>query len=157
MAIRTILDISTDHLPARFLDANVVTLTGGGHLETGLLLWVPPPGGCTGSGGTKDDNAPEVVRLREYARGLGADYVLLDRDAPHDMDLPVFDGVHLDPDVIESDFADRMSVAEAAVHASREYGEDWMVTVDADEAAVAGLASTSYRVLVADRLDYEAA
>lgn len=89
--LRTFLDLNTDHLPPRFYDSTTTSLTGGYHLEHGMLLWVPPPGGCIGDGGTDDDNAPEVIRLREYAREVGAEYVLLDRDAPHDETLPIFD------------------------------------------------------------------
>ncbi len=86
--LRTFLDLNTDHLPPRFYDSTTVCLTGGYHLEHGMLLWVPLPGECVGG---DDDNAPEVVRLREYAREVGAEYVLLDRDAPHDPTLPIFD------------------------------------------------------------------
>lgn len=89
--LRTFLDASTDHLPQRFFDPTLVVLTGAHHTEVGLLLWVPPsPDGCKGEGGTDDDNAPEVVELRRFAREAGAAYVFLDRDAEHVPGLAVY-------------------------------------------------------------------
>ena len=89
--LRTFLDASTDHLPQRFFDPTLVSLTGAHHTEVGLLLWVPDnPEGCRGDGGTDDDNAPEIVELRRFAREAGAAYVFLDRDAEHVPGLPVY-------------------------------------------------------------------
>lgn len=90
--LRTFLDANTDHLPQRFYDSTLVSLTGAHHTEVGMLLWVPDdPEDCLGDAGSDDDNAPEIVELRRFARQAGAAYVFLDRDAPHVAGLATYE------------------------------------------------------------------
>lgn len=113
MTIRTFLDLNTQHLPehtVRELDAidGVVAYDLDG---SGWLLWVPDDpdehaadyqGDCILTAenmATEDDctthtHEPgipaEVLAVQRHARSLGCDFVLLDRDGPHDPDLPTW-------------------------------------------------------------------
>jgi hypothetical protein len=60
--LRTFLDASADHLPQRFYDPTLVSLTGAHHTEVGMLLWVPDdPEGCKGDGGTDAEAREQKV------------------------------------------------------------------------------------------------
>jgi len=122
-SLRTFLDASTDHLPQRFYDKDLSGLTGAHFTEVGMLLWVPDdPEGCKGDGGTVDDNAPEVIELRRFARAAGAAYVFLDRDAEHVPGLPVY--VEITEDEIDEMSNDGRLTALAQTMAI-EAGADW--------------------------------
>lgn len=91
--IRHILDLSTSHLPQRFFEEGC-DLTGRHQIDYGMLLWVPDdPTDINNLGADEesDDAAPEIVRLRVYAREHGCDYILLDRDGEVDPNLPTWE------------------------------------------------------------------
>jgi hypothetical protein len=121
--LRTFLDASADHLPQRFYDPTLVSLTGAHHTEVGMLLWVPDdPEGCKGDGGTDDDNAPEIIELRRFARKAGAAYVFLDRDADHVPGLRTY--IEADEDEIDEMANDGRLTALARTMAV-DAGADW--------------------------------
>lgn len=92
--VRRFLDLSTAHLPEQVMNgplnsfAHVVAY----EFEFGALLWVPP---------IKPDNdiedlaaqgvPEEIVHIWRYARSLDCDYVLFDRDADTNDDLPTWE------------------------------------------------------------------
>ena len=88
--VRHFLDLSTSHLPHDTMQAlagldNVVAH----QTAYGALLWVPDD--PTASAHTMDDPVPdEVLTVQLYARSLGCDYVLFDRDAEVDDRLPTW-------------------------------------------------------------------
>ncbi len=109
--VRKFLDLCTSHLPRRFWEDGHPTITGWYEHDVGALMWVPDDplteperyegalddedDGDEGALDDEDDEddgdvAPEVLAIRVYARSLGCDYVLFDRDAGEDPALPTF-------------------------------------------------------------------
>lgn len=90
--IRKFLDLSTAHLPQSVMEGlsgfeNVVAYT---HGEYGAFLWVPDD--PQESNDFMDEPIPaEVLAVQLYARSLGCDYVMFDRDADTDEALPTWD------------------------------------------------------------------
>jgi hypothetical protein len=90
--IRTILDLSTAHLPAhlggRALSGEdgVIAYELEGY---GWLMWVPPDP----DGHAADHPAlpAQVLAIQRYASERGCDFVLFDRDADILSDLPTWD------------------------------------------------------------------
>ncbi len=84
------LDATTGHLPQEICqDLNGYDGVIATDRTYGWLLWVPEdPAEHAGETG---DVPAEVVALQVFARGLGCDYVLLDRDADRVDGLPHWD------------------------------------------------------------------
>jgi len=91
--IRSILDLSTAHLPEEFgqtlheLDGVIADLKG----EYGYLMWVPPDPERWAWESVDGPAPAEILTVQVYARRFGCDYVLFDRDGPVNPDLPVWD------------------------------------------------------------------
>jgi hypothetical protein len=103
--VRRVLDASTEHLP-RQIAAQLPSWPGviAYPLSTsdehfGWLLWVPDDPEARAaeypddpdSEDSQDGVPAEVLTLWRYARSLGCDYVLLDRDAERIDGLPTWD------------------------------------------------------------------
>lgn len=89
--VRKFLDLSTRYLPRRFFQPGT-DLTACYQSEYGMLLWVPDDPDDPGNhrcDDDSDDGAPEIIAVRRYARSLGCDYILFDRDGG-DADLPTW-------------------------------------------------------------------
>lgn len=84
--LRLFLDCSTAHLCPETRDKLEAQASGGerliGATPYGWFLWVEEAPG--------PDCPSDLSRIMDYARGLGAEYVLFDRDAPENDVLPVF-------------------------------------------------------------------
>jgi hypothetical protein len=89
--IYLLLDLSTTHLPEHLRDDldSVDGLTARA-LPFGWLLWVPEDPDAHAAD-YADAFPAEVLLIQRYARGLRCDYVLLDRDADTDDQLPTWD------------------------------------------------------------------
>ena len=89
--IRTMLDLSTAHLPEQICD-QLGAIPGVVAHETvyGWLMWVPNhPGHPDEHGGAQ---IPDVVAtIQAFARAAGCDYVLFDADADRIDALPTWD------------------------------------------------------------------
>lgn len=101
-----VLDLSTAHLPESLMNGPIGPLNSiegviaYAHGEYGFLLWVPddPQEHADDYPNPADDDVcsdegvpAEVLAVQLYARGLGCDYVLFDRDADTNADLPTWD------------------------------------------------------------------
>jgi hypothetical protein len=82
--IRLMLDLHTNHLPEDTCDD-----LNGFDTSYGWLMWVPDD--IDTHGADYDDIPAEVVTIWRYARSLDCGYVLFDRDAAHDGQLPSWD------------------------------------------------------------------
>jgi hypothetical protein len=89
--IRKFLDLSTAHLPEPITNGlNGYQSVIFHSFEFGGLLWVPDEPDLPEN--DPDEDLPaEVLRIWRYARSLGCDYVLLDRDGPINADLPTWE------------------------------------------------------------------
>lgn len=90
--IRKFLDLSTAHLPRHIIGIlnsfeNIVAYN---HTEYGTFMWVPDDP-QESNDGMAEPIPVEVVAVQLYARNLGCDYVLFDRDAEIDDALPSWD------------------------------------------------------------------
>lgn len=89
--ISLLLDLSTAHLPEHLRDdlgeTDGVTAR---CLPFGWLMWVPDDPAAEAAEYGSDFPA-EVLVIQQYARSLRCDYVLLDRDADTDGQLPTWD------------------------------------------------------------------
>lgn len=85
--IRTFLDLCTNHLPRHLMD-DLTSFDVVAHPTTyGALVWVPDDPQASSDSG--DEPVPaELLAIQLYARRLGCDYVLFDRDADLDPRLP---------------------------------------------------------------------
>ncbi len=103
--IRKFVDLSTAHLPQHVL-AELTSFNGVIAHPTphGAWLWVPDDpqsytddyaadfrAGEADGDDFGDGSAPEILVVQLYARSLGCDYVLFDRDADIDDALPTWD------------------------------------------------------------------
>lgn len=87
--IRLVLDLSTAHLPEDLGTSGLSSLDGvvAYPLDFGWLLWVPEDPDA--DNGEYDHTIPAtVLAIQRYARSHQCDYVLIDRDGPHNPDLP---------------------------------------------------------------------
>jgi hypothetical protein len=92
MGVRQFLDLSTRHLPDRFATQVNLTECDGlvvYEMRYGWLLWVPEDPDAREDFGP--DVPHEVLVVQRYARSLGCDYVMFDRDGPVDPQLPSWD------------------------------------------------------------------
>jgi hypothetical protein len=89
-AIRTVLDLSTAHLPEPLGSHGLADEDGviAYPLPYGWLMWVPPD--PDEHAADHPDLPPDVLTIQRYARRLGCDYVLFDRDAERVDDLPTW-------------------------------------------------------------------
>lgn len=90
--IRKFLDLSTAHLPQHIMNGPLNSFENVVAYDTqyGALLWVPDDPQESNDG--MDESVPaEVLAVQLYARSLGCDYVLFDRDADTDDALPTWD------------------------------------------------------------------
>ncbi len=78
MRIIRMLDLSTAHLPIPLRTADASEAIGG-------LLWVPDD-----PDDAANDDGPELLAIRRFARAQACDYVLFDRDADELAELPTF-------------------------------------------------------------------
>lgn len=92
--VRTFLDLSTAHLPKElgsFSEPENVTTwqthTIYNHSEYGFFIHVPDDDTYLDPGDVPD----ELRVIFDYARSLGCDYVLFDRDAAIDTALPTWE------------------------------------------------------------------
>ncbi len=97
-----VLDLSTSHLPEKVMNEPLNSIDGViayEHGEYGYLLWVPddPQEHADDYPNPADDDASsdegvpaEVLAVQLYARSLGCDYVLFDRDGDTDDALPTW-------------------------------------------------------------------
>lgn len=102
--IRKLLVISTAHVPAdlRVLadehedtsEWNAVVHV----LDVGFLLWVPDDPKDSSENGQAEEPHPAILAIQLYARELGCDYVMIDRDAEQVATLPVFEEDEEDED-----------------------------------------------------------
>ena len=87
--IRRFLCLSTGHLPEatydRLRDDDEFTIDG-----AGAWLWVPDDPRESAEFG-RETYWPEVLTVQLFARRLGCDYVLLDRDGPVTEGLPAYE------------------------------------------------------------------
>ena len=96
ITIRKMLDLAAAHLPARMRpdlpgtedDLPSQDNVTAARLRYGYLLWVPTDPKHHSEEG--DPVSPEVLRIQQYARAQGCDYVLLDPDGPPIEDLPIY-------------------------------------------------------------------
>lgn len=88
-AIRKMLDLSTAHLPESLgTDLTAEYGVTAYRTEYGFLMWVPDDP----SEVNDDASVPsEVLIIQKYARALGCDYVLFDRDGPINPNLPTWE------------------------------------------------------------------
>lgn len=99
MNIRSLLELSTAHLPQHLGDQDSETALDAqtgvvAHLiEHGWLLWVPtdPQETADSYPDEKDAVPAEVLAIQLYARANHCDYVLFDRDADVDDNLPTWE------------------------------------------------------------------
>lgn len=95
--IRKMLDISTGHLPRWLRDIESTTNlnTHPGIVcwewEHGWLMWVPDDPDESAEAYDPDDTPAEALVILRYARSLGCDFVLIDRDTWLIDDLPTYD------------------------------------------------------------------
>ncbi len=91
VTIRSVLDLSTQHLPEHLGSYGLSGEDGvvAYELEHGWLMWVPPDPSAHAS--DYPDLPPEVLTIQRYARTLGCDCVLFDADADQVGDLPTWD------------------------------------------------------------------
>ena len=93
VVIRTVLNLSTAHLPPHLGTPGGLDSTPGviAHAtDTGFLLWVPEDPDESAQA-TTDPVPDEVLAIQRYARRWGCDYVLFDADADQIGDLPTWD------------------------------------------------------------------
>lgn len=92
-AIRKMLDLSTAHLPQAYGDADGLTSVDGVvayTTEYGFITWVPDD--PQDNADAYDGMVPSsVLTIQKYARALGCDYVLFDRDGPVNPNLPTWE------------------------------------------------------------------
>lgn len=90
--VRLFLDLSTRHLPRRFFDPGAyLDLVGAHPTDVGMILWVPDDPEPEAAASTyRGDRAPEILRVRTFARALGCDYIMFDRDGPEVAELPTW-------------------------------------------------------------------
>lgn len=87
-----VLDLSTAHIPEQY-GQNLAALDGViayEHGEYGYLMWVPEHPVIHALEGMELPPS-EIVEIQLFARNLGCDYVLFDRDADIIDDLPHWD------------------------------------------------------------------
>lgn len=90
--IRKFLDLSTAHLPEQYGSERLAGAPGVTAYEFayGWLMWVPDDPAESSAAG--DEPVPaEILLVQLYARLHGCDYVLFDKDAETNTDLPTFD------------------------------------------------------------------
>lgn len=82
-----VLDLSTAHIPEQYSqclhEMQAEDVIAYQHSEYGYLMWVPA--------GEHDRAPTEIQRIIDFARSLGCEYVLFDRDADVIDDLPHWD------------------------------------------------------------------
>lgn len=91
MTIRKVLDISISHLPME-QGATLNELDGvvAHEYQYGWLMWVPND--PDESNLAMEEQAPEnILMLQRYARDLDCDYIMFDRDAEPEDQLPSYE------------------------------------------------------------------
>ena len=90
-AIRKMLDLSTFHLPEEvFKNLSGYSGVVCYPITYGLLVWVPDDPIESFEVMPDEEIPPEVFHVMVYARSLGCDYVLFDRDAPIEAGLAIW-------------------------------------------------------------------
>jgi hypothetical protein len=89
LTVRLILDLSTHHLPEELGSTGLDTAPGviGYATDHGWLMWVPNDPDDSAAA-MDEDLPPEVLKVQQYSRERGCDWVLFDAGGHETEDLP---------------------------------------------------------------------